>query len=64
MSKRPRLPTQIAKLKVEKKTYSFSLNRENTDKLITLAKSHNLRKSELVDEAIMYYLETIKESPK
>jgi predicted DNA-binding protein len=61
MSPKPRTPQEIAKTKRPRKTYSFSLDEAQTEKLSELAKREGVPLSELIDEAIKSYLEAIKE---
>jgi predicted DNA-binding protein len=61
MADKPLKPSQIA-TKTKRKTYSFSLAKENTEALMELAKQHEVPVSYLIDEAIAAYLHTIKEN--
>lgn len=63
MAKRPRTPSEIKKTR-EKKTYSFSLIEAKMEELKKLADAGGVPASELVDEAISYYLVAIKEVKK
>lgn len=60
MTKRTRTPSEIAKLR-EKKTYSFSLKKDQTDELKEMADAAGIPDSELVDAAIETYLESLRE---
>ena len=59
MARKPRTPSDIAKTKPEKKTYSFHLVKEPVEKLKAHADAVNVPVSELIDEAIKSYLEAI-----
>lgn len=61
MGIKPKTPTQIAKERQEKKTYSFTLIKENVDQIAQYATTHKVPVSGLIDAAIIYYLEAIKE---
>jgi hypothetical protein len=62
MSKRPLSPTELA-TRIKRVTVSFSLSQSNVDSLRKLADSQKppIPLSTLVDEAITYYLESLKE---
>jgi predicted transcriptional regulator len=59
----PRTPKEI-KNKNTRKTYSFSLNKENVESLSELAISNDLPISYLIDEAIDHYLKALKSDKK
>lgn len=61
MASKARTPEEIAKRRGLKKTYSYSLTKSHADKLAELADRNKLPVSELVDEAIRYYLEAVGE---
>lgn len=56
----PKTPKQIVNER-EKKTYSFSLNKKNVEKVTAMANTSNLPVSTIIDEAISYYLEQIEQ---
>lgn len=58
MTKKPRTPSELA---VTKKSYSFSLIKSNMDKVAEMAKDNGVSVSEIIDEAVSYYLEAIKD---
>jgi hypothetical protein len=60
MQNKPRSPSQIAKNKIEKKTSSFSLNKKNLDIVMELAHANDVPVSEIIDEAIAFYLENVE----
>lgn len=61
MAKPPRTPKQLAEEKGTKKTYSFSLQRSNVEYLAEEATVAGVSLSDLVDEALRFYIERIKE---
>lgn len=60
MQRKPVTPRELAERKQLKANYSFSLVKTQVENLRKLAENENLPLSELVDEAISYYLEAIK----
>lgn len=59
---KPRTPKEIAKAAKKKKTYSFSLVEPQVEALKELADKEGVPVSELVDEAIGWYLKAIQEN--
>lgn len=56
MSKKPRSPSELAKLRPKKKTYSCSLIQHNMEILIEQATANDIPYSELLDEALIAYI--------
>ncbi len=54
-------PHEIA-LKVRRGKYSLSLNKHNMDELAKYAKLNKIKLIYLVDEAILTYIETLKQN--
>ena len=61
MAKKPKTPSQIAKEKKAKRVHSFNLITANVEALYAMAEKHKVPASTLVDEAISFYLEYLKE---
>lgn len=64
MAKRAPTPKEIA-ARLKKESYSLSLSKHNYEKMKALAEAESppLPVSNLIDEAIAYYLDAIKENP-
>ena len=60
MAKKPRTPTELAK-DIHKERYSLSLTKSKMDIILKWAAKDNVPYSNLVDEAIAYYIEITEE---
>lgn len=60
MQNKPRSPKDLAKTKLEKKAYSFSLIKDNVEYLKHLSDSEKIPLSEVIDEALLTYINLIK----
>jgi hypothetical protein len=57
----PRSPRQVAEEDVIKTKQSFSLLKKNFDIIHDMARAEGIPISNLIDEAIRYYIEDVKE---